>query len=213
MVKLHSRIRSSKMDNFVTEKVIWVNQLGANFLPSGEHNASPAWKTLQYKESYYSTHPACGTRPVSKDLVDILKSVRSLTKSRVNSVLGDNDYRTTCFGIQHQLERLSLESSVPMQSLVETCIFAAHIYVDLVLLHTRAESIITGEMNGPLQGALIHLSNVRTSRDNDDILLWISATASAVIGAGSTRSLLVAAVIDRFNRVLTRFEREFLYCI
>jgi hypothetical protein len=92
-----------------------------------------------------------------------------------------------------------------MQSLEEFCIAAAYIYVDLVLLHTRAEAIITCKMNGQLQHALMELGNVGQQKENADILLWISATAAAVIGAGRMESRM-ADLIDRFNAVLTRLE-------
>jgi hypothetical protein len=109
-------------------------------------------------------------------LIEILKSIRYFTKIQTTldaglSNSGANDYRAACFGIQPLLELLRSKTTLLSQSLEDGCTLVAYIFIDLVLLHTCAEAVITGNMNGPLQGVMIYLSNKRQQKENDDILL------------------------------------------
>jgi hypothetical protein len=81
-----------------------------------------------------------------------------------------------------------------------------------VLLHTRAEVIITGKTNAPLQGVMIYLSNKRQQNENDDILLRISVTSSAVVGAGRIQSM-IAALFDKFNRAKEQLKGGCIHCV
>ena len=120
--------------------------------------------------------PSCGYSDISDDLLDVLKLIQYLTKTHTESEVRVSDptdihYRVKCLELQDGLEKQHFEVKDSSISLEEACIVAAHIYVDLILLQSPAERIITGRMNGTLQGLLIHLSKARKSKENDDILL------------------------------------------
>jgi hypothetical protein len=91
------------------------------------------------------------------------------------------------------------------QSLEYFCLSAVFIYVDLILLHIRAEDIITCKVNCKLQHGLVQFNNARWQKENDDILMQIPATAASIIDAGRMQSRM-AALADKFNGVLRRLE-------
>jgi hypothetical protein len=150
--------------------------LGGDLSISVEDSANPILDVSRDEDFTIGDLP-CTFSAISDDLIGMLKLMRFLTKSHTDSEArgsgtADIDYRLKCLGIQHQLEKLHFETKGFALLLEEACIFAAHIYVDLILLQTPAERIITGKMNGALQGSLIHLRKARKPRENDDILLY-----------------------------------------
>jgi hypothetical protein len=157
---------------------------------SADHG-STIMEVREEEDSPRNSEASPGSASISHSFLEILKSIQSLTEARTN------DYRATCSRVQHQLE--TLQSKVVGSALEGPCILAAFVYVDLVLLQTPSETLSKSKVNGQLQQAMMQSRTTRDLKENEDILMWISATAAAAAG-GSTSSQK-ALLVDNFNKV------------
>jgi hypothetical protein len=163
--------------------------------PSADH-ASTIMEVHDEEDSPGNSSASPGSASISHPFLEILKSIRSLTGARTN------DFRATCSRVQYQLE--TLQSKVVGSALEGPCILAAFVYVDLVLLQTPPEIVSKSKVNGQLQQAMMQSRTTRDLKENEDILMWISATAAAA--AGGSTSIQKALLVDKFNKVLARLE-------
>jgi hypothetical protein len=93
-----------------------------------------------------------------------------------------------------------------MASLEETCIFAAIVYIEMILLHIPGQEVHASTVNTKLQRALRTLDYARERVENNDVVMWISATGTAAlsVGVGQSRT---SSLIDKFNTALEHLER------
>jgi hypothetical protein len=79
------------------------------------------------------------------------------------------------------------------------------VYVELILLHTPLPEVQACIINIKLQESLRKLSRARDQLDNNDVVRWISATATAALSFGRNPSEILS-LVDKFNGVLRRLE-------
>jgi len=104
-----------------------------------------------------------------------------MTQNSLSSDLnnaGTKGFRAACSTIQHKLE--TLQSKATASALEESCMFAAFVYIDLVL-RTPTETASTSEANRQVQQAMMG------ARTTGNLMTLISTTAAAAVG-GSTSS-------------------------
>jgi hypothetical protein len=130
-----------------------------------------------------SSSASRGCSSLSSPLLKLLNSIHSLTMTQ-NSLSSDlnnagtKGFRAACSTIQHKLE--TLQSKATASALEESCMFAAFVYIDLVL-RTPTETASTSEANRQVQQAMMG------ARTTGNLMTWISTTAAAAVG-GSTSS-------------------------
>ena len=76
-------------------------------------------------------------------------------------------------------------------------------YIDLVLLNAPTTSVTKSKVNRQLQDAITQPMSARELKENGDVLIWISATASATFGSTSKQK---AALVDKFKVALLGLE-------
>lgn len=76
----------------------------------------------------------------------------------------------------------------------------------MILLHTPVQEVHASTVNTRLQGALRTLNYARERVENNDVVIWISATGTAALSVGVGKSR-TSSLIDKFNKALIHLER------
>jgi hypothetical protein len=142
---------------------------------------------------------------VSQDLINILKSIRSLTKvdSYPKHTAIPGELRALCSDIQHQLH--SQPSKKNSSDLEASCIYASLVYIDLILLRTPSTVVTQSEIARQLHRTIMQWRSAKEMSENGDIWSWISATASATFGVNNRQK---AALIEKFDVAVRSLENR-----
>jgi hypothetical protein len=145
--------------------------------------------------------------PISKDLLEILKSIQYLTVVHKPLDVGfkeaiTSDFRKTCRGIQRQLRSLYPKAST-ISKLERLCNLAARSYIDIILLHPPGR---INDVTQELHQALTEVHNSEEEKENDDIIKWVFGMVAAELAIGSQNSNNKAILVDELNKIIFRLE-------
>ena len=145
--------------------------------------------------------------PISNDLLEILKSIQSLTVVHKPLNVGfkeaiTSDFRKTCGGIQRQLRSLYPKAST-ISKLERLCNLAARSYIDIILLHSPGR---INDVTQELHQALTEVHNSEEEKENDDIIKWVFGMVAAELAIGSQNSNNKAILVDELNKIIFRLE-------
>lgn len=162
-------------------------------------------------EDFTDNLPAShGSSPISREVVEILKSIRFLTTTH-NALDADFfktisvDYRATCKSIIHRLQSLYPKTTVTSK-LQDMCILAACVYIDITLLRSPSSQYISQKELSQLQRALTEANSFWEEKNNKDLFTWISSTANTVLAVGDDNPNRVLILVSHFDTMLRRLE-------
>lgn len=145
---------------------------------------------------------------VSSDFVAILKSIRflSVAQNAVDNEAIADGFRTTCISVQSQLQLLLLKTII--SDLEETCILAAIVHMDLVLLHTPFEKLYESGFNTRFQETMREMHRAPEQLGNSDIVTWKYSTAAASLRRTTGLSKEQTIVLkENFDAMLSQLEK------
>jgi hypothetical protein len=190
--------------------------IGGEFLsPSDQIVEDEDEGTLCQEQGYISggdlpgdSHASC---PISYDLVQILASIRSLTISQGTSKTlvpldKTDDFLAACFRIQQQLG--FVKSKTAGNTMEESCLHAAILYIDMILLEKPWDVVIRSAENGQLQEAMSQSRSARDLKENKDILDWVSTIAALSVFCPTSSHR--AGAVDKFDAIVMRLERFYM---
>ncbi|KAH8767631.1 hypothetical protein BGZ57DRAFT_930098 [Hyaloscypha finlandica] len=189
--------------------IIWIDQIGMDtILPSPDNGTT--FTTFPEQEAAFATSSTSeGSMLKSSKLVEILKSIRFLTTTHIvaipTNVVPSEDFRASCSIVQYQLEQLLAKTAPSI--LEDSCILAAIIYIDLILLDTPSVELIKTKVTRQLHEMIIPLRRAIELKENGDIVTWVSATASAIFGSRNNQKV---GIIDKFKMALAVLEARIL---
>ncbi|KAE9368891.1 hypothetical protein N431DRAFT_347981 [Stipitochalara longipes BDJ] len=205
IVRIRGGLDDPGISSYVRINIIWLNQLGLdNSLPVSDDQCMLMPPMEQVILSNTSSN--CSSS-VSHELINILKSICSLTITKVVPYLKhtpiSGEFRARCSDIQHQLQ--SLPSKTDLSNLGSSCMFAAFVYVDLILLHTHSTVVTQSEVARQLHHTIMQWRSAREMNENGELWNWISATASATFGVNNRQK---AALVEKFNIAVMGLEHR-----
>jgi len=141
--------------------------------------------------------------PISADIVEVLKSIRSLSTSEnsQNTVSAD---KASCLELQQQIKLLQTRAN--LSRLEECSLLAAFNYIELILLNTPISTIMLTKTSNQLDFALAKPWSESEAKGARDIIRWISAACAASMGVRDRRNEN-SGLIKRLNKVVTRLEK------
>jgi len=186
-----------------------IDQIGMDtILPSPDNGTT--FTTFPEQEATFATSSTSeGSMLKSSKLVEILKSIRFLTTTHIvaipTNVVPSEDFRASCSIVQYQLEQLLAKTAPSI--LEDSCILAAIIYINLILLDTPSVELIKSKVTRQLHEMIIPLRRAIELKENGDIVTWVSATASAIFGSRNNQKV---GIIDKFKIALAVLEARIL---
>jgi hypothetical protein len=126
--------------------------------------------------------------------------------TNTNQTVPSGGMRVAASYLQHQLRSLLPKKSP--SNLESSCIFAALVYIDHILLQTLKTAVTKSKVSRRLHHKITQSRSAWELQENGDVLTWISATASATFGSNGKRK---EGLVDKFGVALTGLENLVLY--